>query len=82
MDKAFDDNREYKAARKLLPSGIVKPFFSLDYPSESRDVGFVCIKKRTPNFKDMTCVDFSYSEKRNKELRPDKRDESFLQGIK
>jgi len=65
LDKEYEESSSYKYVRKYLPTPIVKPFFSLDKPEESRAVGFVFKKIGSPDIEKISQIDFSLSDSKN-----------------
>lgn len=66
LDSANEGVEDYEIARKILPSAIVKPFFSFKYPHDSRAFGIICRKSGEIDFDKLGAVDYSFSKERNK----------------
>jgi len=66
LDSANKGVEDYEIARKILPSAIVKPFFSFKYPYDSRAFGLICRKSGNLDYDKLGAIDYSFSKERNK----------------
>lgn len=65
IDKQRKDDACYNSLRKILPSSVIKPFFSFDKPDESKAFGIICRKKSIPLLTDVGKAFFGFSDGKN-----------------